>query len=69
MKRLAAFFLSCTLPLSGQSSSGEFHLKVVDPSGAAVKTTVEIAVIETQCTGTPPNPAVKPDGRSHDSRL
>ena len=42
MKRLAAFFLSCTLPLSGQSSSGEFHLKVIDPTGAAVKTTIQI---------------------------
>ena len=28
MKRLAAFFLSCTLPLSRQSSSREFHLKL-----------------------------------------
>jgi hypothetical protein len=42
MKRLAAFFLLCTLPLSGQSSSGEFHLKVIDPTGAAVKTTIQI---------------------------
>jgi hypothetical protein len=42
MKRLAAFFLWCTLPLSGQSASCEFHLKVIDPTGAAVKTTVEI---------------------------
>jgi len=42
MKRLAAFFLSCMLPLFGQSSSGELHLKVIDPTGAAVKTTVEI---------------------------
>jgi hypothetical protein len=42
MKRLAAFFLSCTLPLSGQSSSGGFHFKVIDPTEASVKTTVEI---------------------------
>ena len=42
MKRLVAIFLFCTLPLFGQSSSGELHLKVIDPTGAAVKTTVEI---------------------------
>jgi len=42
MKRLAAFFLFSALPLFGQTNSGELHLKVIDPSGAAVKTTVEI---------------------------
>jgi hypothetical protein len=42
MKRFAGFFLVCTLPLFGQSSSGELHLKLLDPTGAAVKTMVEI---------------------------
>jgi hypothetical protein len=42
MNRLAAFLLLSALPLSGQSNSGELHLKVTDPSGAGVKTTVQI---------------------------
>jgi hypothetical protein len=42
MKRFAGFFLFCTLPLFGQSSNGELHLKLLDPTGAAVKTMVEI---------------------------
>lgn len=42
MKKLAALFLLSALPLLCQSNTGELHLKVTDPSGAGVKTTVEI---------------------------
>jgi hypothetical protein len=42
MKRLALLFFSCALALFCQSNSGELHLKVSDPSGLGVKTTVEI---------------------------
>ena len=40
--RIAAIFLFCALPLFGQSNYGELRLKVTDPSGLAVKTTVQI---------------------------
>src|ERR1700678_3481354 len=52
MKRFAVIFVFCVLPfcgqglfvrnLFGQRNSGELRLKVVDPSGLAVKTTVQI---------------------------
>ncbi len=42
MKRLAALLFFCALPLFSQTNSGELHLKVTDPSGAGVKTTVQI---------------------------
>ncbi|HEY6330620.1 MAG TPA: TonB-dependent receptor, partial [Blastocatellia bacterium] len=42
MMRLVAFLLLCALPLFGQSNTGELRLKVIDPAGAAVKTTVEV---------------------------
>jgi hypothetical protein len=42
MKKLAALFLLFALPLLCQSNTGELHLKVTDPSGAGVKTTVQI---------------------------
>ncbi|MGA8556997.1 MAG: TonB-dependent receptor [Candidatus Acidiferrales bacterium] len=42
MRRFAALFLLYTLPLFGQSNSGELRLKVTDPSGLGVKTTVQI---------------------------
>ena len=42
MKKLAALFLLSALPLLCQSNTGELHLKVTDPSGAGVKTTVQI---------------------------
>ena len=42
MKRFAAVFFFCALPLFCQSNSGELHLKVTDPSGLGVKTTVQI---------------------------
>ena len=42
MTRLAAILLLCALPLFGQSNSGELRLKVTDPAGLAVKTTVQI---------------------------
>ncbi|MFY9907318.1 MAG: TonB-dependent receptor [Terriglobales bacterium] len=40
--RFAAFFLLCATPLFCQSNSGELRLKVTDPAGLAVKTTVQI---------------------------
>src|SRR6202050_3288314 len=42
MKRFLALFFLCALPLFCQSNSGELRLKVTDPSGLAVKTTVHI---------------------------
>ena len=47
MKRLAAILAFCALPflgpsMFGQRNSGELRLKVIDPSGLAVKTTVQI---------------------------
>ncbi len=42
MKRFAALFLLCASPLFGQSNRGELRLKVTDPSGLGVKTTVQI---------------------------
>src|SRR5271167_4047926 len=41
MKRLCIILL-CAAPLFGQSNRGELRLKVTDPSGLGVKTTVEI---------------------------
>src|SRR5580704_2154467 len=42
MKRFAALFLLCTVPLFSQSNRGELRLKVTDPSGLGVKTSVQI---------------------------
>ena len=42
MKRFAALFFFCALPLHGQSNSGELRLKVTDPAGLGVRTTVQI---------------------------
>jgi len=48
MKRLIAIFVFCALPwfdlsMFGQSNSGELRLRVTDPAGLGVKTTVRIA--------------------------
>jgi len=42
MTRFATILFLCALPLFGQSNSGELRLKVTDPAGLAVKTTVQI---------------------------
>jgi hypothetical protein len=42
MKRFAALFLLLSSPLFAQSNTGELHLKVADPSGLGVRTTVLI---------------------------
>ena len=42
MKRFVALVLFCASSLFGQSNVGELRLKVTDPSGLAVKTTVQI---------------------------
>jgi hypothetical protein len=42
VKRFAALFFFCALPLFCQSNSGELRLKVTDPSGLGVKTNVQI---------------------------
>src|SRR3984885_10013387 len=42
MKRFAALFFICAVPLFCQSNSGELRLKVIDPSGLGVRTTVQI---------------------------
>jgi hypothetical protein len=43
MKKFAAFVFLCVSPLLGQSNSGELRLKVTDPSGLGVRTTIHIA--------------------------
>ena len=42
MRRIAWLFLLCALPVYCQSNRGELRLKVIDPSGLGVKTTVLI---------------------------
>ncbi len=42
MKRLAVILVFCAWPLFPQSNSGELHLKVTDPLGHGVKTTVQL---------------------------
>ena len=42
MRRIAGLFFLCAFPLYCQSNSGELRLRVTDPSGLAVKTTVLI---------------------------
>jgi TonB-dependent Receptor Plug Domain len=42
MTRFAAILLICTLPAVCQSNRGELRLKVTDPAGLGVKTTVQI---------------------------
>jgi hypothetical protein len=42
LKRFAALFFFCALPLLCQSNSGELHLKLTDPSGLGVKASVQI---------------------------
>jgi len=42
MMRFAAILFFCAMPLFCQSNSGELRLKVTDPAGLAVKTTVQI---------------------------
>jgi hypothetical protein len=42
MKRLVVIFLFCTVPLFGQSNSGELRIKVIDPGGLGVKITIQI---------------------------
>jgi TonB dependent receptor/TonB-dependent Receptor Plug Domain len=42
MRRLIAPLFFCALPVLCQTSSGELHLKVTDPSGVGVKTIVTI---------------------------
>ncbi len=42
MTRFAAIFFFCAMPLFCQSNSGELRLKVTDPDGLGVRTTVQI---------------------------
>lgn len=48
MRRIAGLFFLCAFPLYCQSNSGELRLRVTDPSGLAVKTTVVIVSEATQ---------------------
>ena len=48
MKRFAALIFLISIPLYNQSNSGELRLKVTDPSGRGVKTTVQIVSIGNQ---------------------
>ena len=42
MRRIAILVFFCALPVYGQSNRGELRLKVIDPSGLGVRTTVLI---------------------------
>ena len=42
MRRCVIFFLFCVLPLFGQSNTGELRIKVTDPSGAGVQSSVSL---------------------------
>ncbi len=42
MWKVAVFFFSCSLLLVGQNNNGELRLRVTDPSGLAVKTSIQI---------------------------
>lgn len=41
-RRIAVFFFFCSLLVFAQSNTGELRLKVTDPSGMAVKTSIQI---------------------------
>src|ERR1035438_7947635 len=66
MTRFAAILLLCALPLFCQSNSGELRLKVTDPAGLAVKTTVQIA---SKANGYRNNLATTDEGRLDVQRL
>ena len=42
MRKFVVFFFSCSLLLVGQSTNGELRLRVTDPSGLAVKASIQI---------------------------
>ena len=42
IRKFAVFFFSCSLLLVGQTSNGELRLRVTDPSGLAVKASIQI---------------------------
>jgi hypothetical protein len=42
MKKISVLFIFSAMPLLCQTNQGELHLKVIDPSGLGVKTTVQI---------------------------
>ncbi len=52
MKKLAALFFLCALPLYCQSNSGELRLNVTDPSGLAIRSTVHIVSEANQYSNT-----------------
>ena len=66
MTRFAAILFLCAPPLFCQSNSGELRLKVTDPTGLAVKTTVQIA---SKANGYRNNLATSDEGRLDVQRL
>ena len=66
MTRFAAILCLCALPLFCQSNSGELRLKVTDPAGLAVKTTVQIT---SKANGYRNNLATSDEGRLDVQRL
>jgi len=66
MTRFAAILFLCALPLFCQSNSGELRLKVIDPAGLAVKTTVQIT---SKANGYRNNLATSDEGRLDVQRL
>jgi len=66
MPRFAAIFLFCAVPLYCQSNSGELRLRVTDPDGLGVRTTVQIISQANQYRSTP---ATSDQGRLDVQRL
>ena len=66
MTRFAAILFLCAMPLFCQSNSGELRLKVTDPAGLAVKTTVQIT---SKANGYRNNLATSDEGRLDVQRL
>jgi len=42
VRKIVVFFFCCSLLLFAQSNKGELRLRVIDPSGLAVKTEIQI---------------------------
>src|ERR1700756_5289429 len=55
--RYVALFLLCACPLLGQSNSGELRVRVTDPSGLGVKSSVELVSEANQFRETLPTDA------------
>ena len=64
MSRFAVVFFLCTMPLFSQSNSGELRLRVTDPAGLGVRTTVQIVSQANQYRNTFDHQRPGPIGRA-----